>query len=386
MATVAPPLGAEAFLESLAEGIAIGGHRGMGANVALNGALLPAWRENTVPSFSAAAQQGAAFVEFDVQVTKDGVPVVWHDTTLQYGNPAMPTSCKIAELTVAEFEALGRLSSVGDAQLLSVVRRFKDRANGFIPMAEPMRWRVTTDAPFPRLGQLFQELPSNLAFNIEVKMATPVDLAVTPPEEVNRMVGAILEVVRTYSSSSSQPRPVVFSSFDPDVCRELRARQQQWPVLFLSDGGRQWHADQRRTSIQAALAVASTYQLSGVVLDSGALAASPDSVALARSQGLKVVTYGFENDNPDWVRHQQELGVCAVIVDDVSSVTRAFNMSSGILAAGSSRGAVAATLASAEGPAASAMETTTVAAVESAMAVGGVPLSEVPVATRVAAS
>jgi hypothetical protein len=40
----------------------------MGANVIRGGALAPAWRENTLRSFQAAAANGATFVEFDVQV------------------------------------------------------------------------------------------------------------------------------------------------------------------------------------------------------------------------------------------------------------------------------------------------------------------------------
>jgi len=373
------PSAGDIFLEKMCKGIAIGGHRGMGANVMNNGSLLPAWRENTTPSFLAAASMGASFVEFDVQVTRDGVPVVWHDNTLQYGDPAAPTACTIADLTAAEFEALGRLSTLGDSRLLSVVRKFKDRGNGFMTMSQPMRWHLPSDAPFPRLEQLFKELPSNLAFNIEVKMATPDELAVTPPEEVTRMVDAILDTVALYSSSSSDQgssRPVVFSSFDPDVCRELRARQSQWPVMFLSTGGKDWHADPRRMSIDAALAVAATYDLSGVVLESAALARQPQAVAFARSQGLKVVTYGFENDNPEWVKQQQELGVCAVIVDDVTRVAQALN-----LAASSSQEAAAAVAA----VAASALEAAVPAAVEGSMALGGVSLSEVAaVATRVA--
>ncbi len=58
----------------------------MGENVLAQGAegdcpplVTPALRENTLRSFHGAANAGAAFVEFDVQVTMDGVPVVWHD-------------------------------------------------------------------------------------------------------------------------------------------------------------------------------------------------------------------------------------------------------------------------------------------------------------------
>ncbi len=53
------------------------GHRGLGKNMTSNRSLQLG--ENTVPSFIAAANLGANYVEFDVQLTKDHIPVIYHD-------------------------------------------------------------------------------------------------------------------------------------------------------------------------------------------------------------------------------------------------------------------------------------------------------------------
>jgi glycerophosphodiester phosphodiesterase len=53
------------------------GHRGLGKNVTSNKSLQLG--ENTLQSFIAAANLGANYVEFDVQLTKDLVPVIYHD-------------------------------------------------------------------------------------------------------------------------------------------------------------------------------------------------------------------------------------------------------------------------------------------------------------------
>lgn len=53
------------------------GHRGLGKNFNTKNSLQLG--ENTVESFIAAASLGASYVEFDVQLTKDHVPVVYHD-------------------------------------------------------------------------------------------------------------------------------------------------------------------------------------------------------------------------------------------------------------------------------------------------------------------
>lgn len=53
------------------------GHRGLGKNMSNKKSLQLG--ENTVESFIAAASLGASYVEFDVQLTKDSVPVIYHD-------------------------------------------------------------------------------------------------------------------------------------------------------------------------------------------------------------------------------------------------------------------------------------------------------------------
>ncbi|GME72350.1 unnamed protein product [[Candida] boidinii] len=53
------------------------GHRGYGMNSKDRKSLQLG--ENTVESFIAAASLGASYVEFDVQLTKDNIPVIYHD-------------------------------------------------------------------------------------------------------------------------------------------------------------------------------------------------------------------------------------------------------------------------------------------------------------------
>jgi glycerophosphoryl diester phosphodiesterase len=59
--------------------------------------------ENTLAAFAHAAKQGAEWIELDVQLSKDGVPVVLHDTTLGRttngkGAVAQKTAAQLAKL------------------------------------------------------------------------------------------------------------------------------------------------------------------------------------------------------------------------------------------------------------------------------------------------
>ena len=60
-----------------------------------------AWPENTEPALKAAVAAGASMLEFDVQMTRDGVPVLLHDETFARtaGDPAAVYELDLAGLT-----------------------------------------------------------------------------------------------------------------------------------------------------------------------------------------------------------------------------------------------------------------------------------------------
>lgn len=62
--------------------------------------------ENTVAAFKAALEIGAHGIELDVRLSRDGVPVVYHDPTLKHA--LVDRRLKIGELTASELEAIGR--------------------------------------------------------------------------------------------------------------------------------------------------------------------------------------------------------------------------------------------------------------------------------------
>ncbi|KAJ1910564.1 Glycerophosphocholine phosphodiesterase [Tieghemiomyces parasiticus] len=78
------------------------GHRGSGMNRDTAGGSNLQVGENTVLSFVTAANLGAEYVEFDVQLTKDLVPVIYHDWTVTETGVDVP----IHSLTRKQFLAL----------------------------------------------------------------------------------------------------------------------------------------------------------------------------------------------------------------------------------------------------------------------------------------
>lgn len=306
--------------------LAVGGHRGMGENLWNDNEplMLPClWRENTVKSFTKAEQHGATFVEFDVQVTKDSVPVVWHDDTITFGSAAAPITCSIRELTLQEFKCLGPRATDGIGtlrELIPLQRQFRSKKTGQ-PSAGIDLWHCFDDDQLPSLADVFQSVPKNMGLNLEVKMTTPADVERTPSKEVNFVVNAILNTIDSCASlDAPHAGPLVLSSFDPEVCAALKERQQELPVFFLTTGGSQLHADRRRMSVEAAIDLALEERLNGIVVDTSVLKLHQELVGVATMQGLKVMTYGLGNDDPEWILAQSELGVHAAVVDDVAGV------------------------------------------------------------------
>lgn len=362
--------------------LAVGGHRGNGAN---------AWtsegpseemflhRENTIKSMLAAVENGASFLEFDVQVTRDGVCVIYHDNYVVVGDELNPTSHLIADMEVEAFKGASPVNSVvaggsdlegaSDDEVVSsfqphpmltreygIERRrmesssdvlagtspessvsnpssklLRQHRNGVIASSSEKSlhaWTVVDDEEFPTLLEVFERMPPNVAFDIEIKMATGDGVVRTPEEELRRMTDAILATVAVAEDRARAlghpPRPLLFSSFDPDICVDVKRRRPDDWVMFLSTGGTSYHADPRRMSIDAAIEVAALNGLEGVILDSGSLFRDQGAVERARGEGLLTMTYGVENDDVDWVRDQKTLGVHGVIVDDTAKMKAAF--------------------------------------------------------------
>ncbi|MFS7998056.1 putative glycerophosphodiester phosphodiesterase [Helianthus anomalus] len=82
-------------------------------------------------------------------------------------------------------------------------------------------------------------------------------------------------------------RPVLFSSFQPDVALLMKKLQHQYPVYFLTNGGNEMHDDVRMNSLEEAKNLAISGGLDGVVLEVKGIFRNP-SVYLMGVEGVIV--------------------------------------------------------------------------------------------------
>ncbi|KAH7366431.1 hypothetical protein KP509_18G077700 [Ceratopteris richardii] len=250
-----------------------------------------------------AARDGADFVEFDVQVTKDGHPVIFHDDFIIFKEKESDTLAhkRIGDLMLEEFLGIGYQT---DSQ---ITERPLYRKNGDGSCSP---WTVSADDALCTLKDAFEDVTDSVGFNIELKFDDSVILS---HQELKSSIDAILEVV----NESSMGRKVYFSSFHPDAVTLIRKQQTVYPVFFLTNGIPDKHTDYRRGSLAAAMEVCLLGDLQGIVAEVKAILQHPEAVQNIKAAGLALLTYGELNNVADILHLQASTGVDGLIVDHV---------------------------------------------------------------------
>ncbi|XBW35929.1 hypothetical protein QEN19_001501 [Hanseniaspora menglaensis] len=326
------------------------GHRGAGKNSKHNSLQLG---ENTMESFIAASSLGASYVEFDVQLTKDHVPVIYHDFLVAEAGVDIP----MHELTLEQFLNLSEdykkehhadeikladlKKSNSNLSLKSkqhVTRDDFDLKKNYYSNAEERKMGLTKTykelsfkgnsrgssiaSSFVTLKEVLTKLPPKVGFNIECKY--PMADEATKEEmgqiavEMNFWVDTVLDVVFKYGKD----RDIIFSSFHPDICIMLSLKQPQFPILFLTESGSSEMFDYRCTSLKNAINFSKKWNLLGIVTAAKPIVMAPRLAQVVKSSGLVLFTYGVQNNDPDVAKKELRAGVDAVIVDNVLAIRK----------------------------------------------------------------
>ncbi|KAJ4306986.1 Glycerophosphocholine phosphodiesterase [Collariella sp. IMI 366227] len=265
------------------------GHRGLGKNLMSNRSLQLG--ENTVPSFIAAANLGAQYVEFDVQLTKDHVPVIYHDFLVsETGFDAPVHTQRSMSMDFSNYHHPATRYHQTKTAMEERMKHTRDfKAKGFKANSRGN----FIQAPFATLEDLFRQLPPSVGFNIEMKYPMLHESEEHEMDayavELNSFCDTVLEKVYDHLGALvgvGRGRHVIFSSFNPDICLCLSFKQPNIPILFLTDAGTCEVGDIRASSLQEAIRFAARWNLLGIKqVKEGIDAVIVDSV-LAIRKGL----------------------------------------------------------------------------------------------------
>ncbi|KAL8958301.1 MAG: hypothetical protein Q9193_004615, partial [Seirophora villosa] len=293
------------------------GHRGSGANTTSKSNLQIG--ENTIQSFVSAVAAGASCVEFDVQLTKDLIPVIFHDFLVMETGGDVP----LHTLTRDQFMHLSKLQSFketrlgnvdgkgwrlrsrstsesrhGDGHAGRIRQRMRYTEEGIRNEVKGNLRGVSIQEPSTTLEELLTKLPESMAFNLEMKYPMLWEAEDRSMDffavELNLFVDTILGMIYRLGGK----RSITFSSFCPEICILLTIKQQDYPVLFISKAGSVPTGDVRAGNLQQAIHFAKRWRLAGIVMLSDVFVPCPRLLRYATSAGLVCGSYGNLNDDP----------------------------------------------------------------------------------------
>ncbi|KAK9888444.1 hypothetical protein WA026_000692 [Henosepilachna vigintioctopunctata] len=282
------------------------GHRGSGSSFKTKNCAEV--RENTIASLKNAIHFGADYVEFDVQLSKDMIPIIYHDfhvcIAMKKKNNMSETD--MLELPVKEltFEQLRMLKVYHLTEGKSKNPRFFDDEQ-------------EEHQPFPTLQQVLEVLNPHVGFNIEIKWTMQFhdgSYELYHPTDLNLYLDTILEVVLKYGGN----RRIVFSCFNADCCTMIRMKQNKYPVMFLTQGETILYPryyDPRCWSINSAAQYATMIEMLGINVHTEDLLREPSLIKCAVDKDLIIFCWGDDNSNPDTIKFLKELGLHGVIYD-----------------------------------------------------------------------
>ncbi|XP_021727526.1 glycerophosphodiester phosphodiesterase GDPD1, chloroplastic-like [Chenopodium quinoa] len=286
------------------------GHRGSGMNRLLSSdPRMKSIKENSILSFNAAASFNLDYVEFDVQVTKDGCPIIFHDDYIYTEEHGIVYEKRVTDLTLNEFLTYGPQKDAGNVSK-PLLRKNKD--------GKITKWDVNSDDTLCTLQEAFDKVDPKLGFNVELKFD---DHIVYQEDQLVNTLQSVLQVVY----ESAKDRPIIFSTFQPDAALLVRKLQGTYPVFFLTNGGTEAYYDVRRNSLEEAIKLCLEGSLQGIVSEVKGVFRNPGAVSKIKDSKLSLLTYGTLNNVSESVYLQHLMGIDGVIVDFVQDITEAVN-------------------------------------------------------------
>uniref|UniRef100_A0AAY4AYS9 Glycerophosphocholine phosphodiesterase GPCPD1 n=1 Tax=Denticeps clupeoides TaxID=299321 RepID=A0AAY4AYS9_9TELE len=292
------------------------GHRGAGSTHAAKHHKI---RENTIASFLSAASHGAAYVEFDVHLSKDLVPIVYHDLTC-----CISTKKKNDKHSLELFEVPVKDLTFNQLQLLKLDHATAMKVNDHKDLADDEEV-IDEHQPFPSLLQIFHAVPEHVGFNIELKWISQMkdgtwDGSLSSYFNMN----LYLDIILTCVLQNAGKRRIVFSCFDPDICIMVRQKQNKYPILFLTQGVSEIYPqlmDIRCQTTQIAMSFAQSENILGISAHTEDLLKNMDCIREAQDKGLVVFCWGDDNNDHENRRKLREHGIDGLIYDRYSTFT-----------------------------------------------------------------
>ncbi|KAI1305356.1 Glycerophosphocholine phosphodiesterase GPCPD1 [Halotydeus destructor] len=270
--------------------------------------------ENTVASFNYAAAHGADMVELDVQLTKDLVPVIYHDYFINIAMKKKRSAqdheflqIPVKDLTLSQLHAL-KLAPISKPNKQYDFLDDDDQDN----------------QPFPTLEHILDAVDHRCGFNVEIKYPMQRQDGTFDGNweklgsyaDLNSYVDIILKSVIEHADG----REIIFSSFHPDICALVALKQSKYPLLFLTQGETdKWPSywDPRTRSVQQAAYFAKSMGFLGINVHAEDLLKDRSLIQFVKQRDLILFVWGEDLMDKSIIKQLKIDGVDGVIYDKI---------------------------------------------------------------------
>jgi glycerophosphoryl diester phosphodiesterase len=253
--------------------------------------------ENTLPAFEAAWNMGLGLIELDIQITSDGIPVIYHDFAVNPDLCCYMDGSSITKAPLVKSLTLAELKNIDCGSKPDPRFKKQERIPGIqIPTLEELIDAITSAST-----------DVNTILNIELKRDPRNPSLSFSAEDI---VTKVLSIV----GNKGFAKRVRYCSFDPEILVLLRKKEPNATLAFLFDEVI-LEAIPKHFAVPGLDYILSFAKAQNIQILSPDhhLLKDPSMVCLFQSRGFKVVTW-TPNDPARW----QELinfGVNGIITD-----------------------------------------------------------------------
>ncbi|KAL8668840.1 MAG: hypothetical protein Q9168_006546 [Polycauliona sp. 1 TL-2023] len=235
------------------------------------------------------------YAQICVQVTRDGVPVIYPRWILNHHGIEIP----ISRLSYTQYLSLSSQYGQEKEVLYTLTAMTTD---------DMAKIHSTLATGFFTLRDVLTYLATSVHINVQVLFPTveqEVAFDLGPSPNINSYADAILKEVfdharRTREENPDSMRSIVFTSYNPDICTALNWKQPNYPVLLCNDLGSEnsnnasTHAahvgdDRNSFSVKEAVRTAQSNNFMGLICKSRLVDLVPALIESIKVAGLVLV-------------------------------------------------------------------------------------------------
>ncbi|KAI8622272.1 hypothetical protein BC830DRAFT_751718 [Chytriomyces sp. MP71] len=297
------------------------------STMVVNTGQTKAHTESGIQSLITASSLVQEYINAVVQLTRDGIPVVF-PSWFQRVTDESGSTVNVSVTSLTYKDAL-KIFKTAKAIAIKESSSEMQTDSGYVSNSD---LAGSIYDSFLTLDEVLKNTPTSVGLSIELKYPTQSErdnLSIPHLPSINTFLDSVLKTVYDHSGS----RSIIFSSFNPQICVTMNWKQPNFGVFFKTNCGfgaasstvttptgtaiKVKEADRRCGSIKEAIRFAKRSHFLGVMCEATPLIQVPALITTIKQSGLMLASFGPKNQSPQNVTVQESGGVDAIMAGHV---------------------------------------------------------------------